>query len=95
MANGDIKWFAQGLLDLGNKIHDLDSDDLRVGFITSAVTPALSLSLTDQQAGDRVVSIKTQPIRAEGKKILPAQSIQTFTVAAPIQIDVMTSVAVR
>lgn len=41
MANGDIRWFAQGLLDLGNKIHDLDSDDLRVGFITSAATPAL------------------------------------------------------
>lgn len=41
MANGDIKWFAQALHDLGNKIHDLDADDLRVGFITSAVTPAL------------------------------------------------------
>ena len=40
MANGDIKWFDQAVLDLGNKIHSLGADDLRVGFITSAVTPA-------------------------------------------------------
>ena len=39
MAAGDIFWFAQGLLDLGNKIHDMDSDDWRLGLITSAVTP--------------------------------------------------------
>jgi hypothetical protein len=42
MATGDIKWFAQGLLDLGNKIHDMDGDDWRVGLVTSAVTPLLS-----------------------------------------------------
>lgn len=41
MAVGDIKWFAQGLLDLGNKIHDLDGDTLKVGLITSAVTPTI------------------------------------------------------
>ena len=27
MAQGTVKWFAQGLHDLGNKIHDLDADD--------------------------------------------------------------------
>lgn len=42
MATGDIKWFAQGLLDLGNKIHDMDGDDWRLGIVTSVVTPALS-----------------------------------------------------
>lgn len=42
MATGDIKWFAQALHDLGNKIHDLDGDTLKVGLITSAATPALS-----------------------------------------------------
>ena len=41
MATGDIRWFAQALLDLGNKIHDLDGDTLKVGFITNAVTPAV------------------------------------------------------
>lgn len=42
MATGDIKWFAQGLHDLGNKIHDLDSDDWRMGIITTATTPAVN-----------------------------------------------------
>lgn len=42
MARGDIKWFAQALHDLGNKIHDLDADDIRMGIITNAVTPAIN-----------------------------------------------------
>lgn len=42
MARGDIKWFAQGLHDLGNKIHDLDADDFRVGIVTNAVAPAVN-----------------------------------------------------
>lgn len=44
MATGDIKWFAQALHDLGNKIHDMDGDTLKLGIITSAVSPALSTS---------------------------------------------------
>jgi hypothetical protein len=42
MAAGDFKWFAQGLHDLGNKIHDLDGDDLRMGVITTSTTPAVN-----------------------------------------------------
>ena len=42
MANGDIKWFSGGLLALGTKVHNLASDTLKVGFITSAATPAIS-----------------------------------------------------
>lgn len=42
MARGDIKWFAQGLHDLGNKLHDLDSDDLRMGIVTNATAPAIN-----------------------------------------------------
>jgi hypothetical protein len=42
MAAGDFKWFAQGLHDLGNKIHDLDTDDWRMGIITSSTTPAVN-----------------------------------------------------
>jgi len=40
MAAGDITIFHQFKVDLGNKLHDLDSDTWKVGFITSAVTPA-------------------------------------------------------
>lgn len=39
MAVGDILWFNQAALDLGNKLHDLSSDQLKVGLINSAVTP--------------------------------------------------------
>ncbi len=42
MARGDIKWFAQGLHDLGNKLHDLDGDDLRMGIVTNATVPAIN-----------------------------------------------------
>jgi hypothetical protein len=41
MARGDIKWFAQGLHDLGNKLHDLDSDDWRMGIATNATVPGI------------------------------------------------------
>ena len=44
MAAGDFKWFAQGLHDLGNKLHDLDSDDWRMGLVTSVTTPAVNTS---------------------------------------------------
>lgn len=42
MAAGDITFFHQFKVDLGNKLHDMDSDTWKVGFITSAVTPAAS-----------------------------------------------------
>jgi hypothetical protein len=41
MARGDIKWFAQALHDLGNKIHDMDGDDFRLGIVTNATAPTV------------------------------------------------------
>jgi hypothetical protein len=41
MARGDIKWFAQALHDLGNKIHDMDADDFRLGIVTNATVPTV------------------------------------------------------
>ena len=42
MATGTFKWFAQGLCDLGNKIHDLDGDDWRMGIVTAATAPTVA-----------------------------------------------------
>lgn len=42
MATGTLKWFAQGLHDLGNKIHDLDGDDWRMGIVTTSTVPSVS-----------------------------------------------------
>lgn len=42
MATGTVKWFAQGLLDLGNKLHNLSSDALKMGIVTTGTVPAVS-----------------------------------------------------
>ena len=42
MASGDIKWISGGLLAIGKKIHDLSADTLKVGLVTSVVTPAIA-----------------------------------------------------
>lgn len=42
MARGDIKWFAQALHDLGNKLHDMDSDDIRMGVVSNSTVPAVN-----------------------------------------------------
>lgn len=39
MAAGDVTWFYQAKVDLGLKIHNLDTDTIKLGLITSAVTP--------------------------------------------------------
>ncbi|UOF78842.1 hypothetical protein [Caudoviricetes sp.] len=42
MATGTMKWFAQGIHDLGNKIHDLDTDTFQMGIVTTATVPAVN-----------------------------------------------------
>ena len=41
MAPGTVKWFAQGLHDLGSKIHNLASDTLKLGIVTTGTVPAV------------------------------------------------------
>ncbi len=42
MATGDIKWFPEALLNLGKKVHNLSSDTLKLGIVTSSPAPALN-----------------------------------------------------
>lgn len=42
MATGNIKWFQQGILDLGNKIHNLSSDALQLGIVTTTTVPTMA-----------------------------------------------------
>lgn len=42
MATGNIKWFQQGVLDLGNKIHNLSSDALLLGIVTTTTVPTMA-----------------------------------------------------
>jgi hypothetical protein len=41
MATGDVKWFVQAEHDLGNKIHDMDNDDIRMGIVTTTTVPVI------------------------------------------------------
>jgi len=65
MAAGDFKWFAQGLHDLGNKIHDLDADDFRMGIITSATTPAVNTA-APHWAGTGTTNMSTNQVVTTG-----------------------------
>lgn len=44
MAAGDMKWFAQGIHDLGNKLIDLDTDTIKFGLVTNALVPTVTLA---------------------------------------------------
>ena len=41
MAQGDIRFFAGALLEMGKGTHNLSSDTLKVGLVTSTATPAV------------------------------------------------------
>lgn len=40
MAQGDFVVFDQFILDLGNKIHDMDGDTFNIGLVSNATVPA-------------------------------------------------------
>jgi len=44
MARGDFKLFDQFCLQIGQSIHDLSTDTINLGIVTSAVTPAATQS---------------------------------------------------
>lgn len=46
MAAGDIVWFDQALLNLGEKIFDLSSDTLKLGLVKSAANSGIDPSAT-------------------------------------------------
>lgn len=67
MATGTVKWFAQGLADLGNKIHNLSSDTLNLGIVTTATVPSITTAAphwggtgTTNFATNQVVTTGTQ-----------------------------------
>lgn len=42
MARGDVHWFNRGLLDLGEKLHDLSSDTLHLGIVDNTIVPTVN-----------------------------------------------------
>jgi len=44
MATGDVTLFDQFLVDMGNGVHNLSSDSIKMAYISNAVTPATTTS---------------------------------------------------
>lgn len=42
MATGTVKWFAQALTDICNKVHNIASDDLRVAIVNPTTVPTVA-----------------------------------------------------
>lgn len=44
MAQGDITVFAQAKMDIGLEVHQLETDTIKLGLVTSSVTPSETTS---------------------------------------------------
>ena len=68
MATGDITLFDQFLVDMGNGVHNLSSDTIKMAFVSNAVTPATTTAdprwgaggstnlSTDEQSGGNMTA---------------------------------------
>lgn len=65
MATGDIHWFGQALTDLGNKIHDLTNDVLKLGIVTTATVPAITTA-APHWAGTGTTNFATNQVATTG-----------------------------
>jgi hypothetical protein len=45
MATGNIKWFADGLLAIGNKQISLSADTFNIGIVTTATVPTIGTAV--------------------------------------------------
>lgn len=85
MATGDVKWFAQALHDLGAKVHNLGADDLRLGIITSAVTPATTTA-APHWGGTGTTNLATSQVTTGGTSYTGpvALTSESWTVVANV-----------
>lgn len=65
MATGDIKWFQQGLLDLGTKVHNLATDTLKLGIVTNTTVPTMATAVPCWGAGG-TTNLSTNQVTTAG-----------------------------
>jgi hypothetical protein len=63
MAVGDIRWFAQALLDLGLKRHDLSADVLKLGLINGTSAPVVG-DVLPHFGGAGTMNMATNQVKA-------------------------------
>lgn len=78
MAQGDVVFFDQALLDLGKKLHDLSADTIKLGLITSVVTPAATTADPRWGAGGST-NLSTNEVTAGGNYAAGGPSLATVT----------------
>jgi hypothetical protein len=78
MATGTMKWFAQGLLDLGNKIHNLSSDTLNLGIVTTATVPLLSTA-GPHWGGSGTTNFATNQVSTGGTQYTGPKTLASVT----------------
>lgn len=65
MAQGDVIFFDQFLVDVQEKLHDLENDTIKLGLITSSTTPAATTSDGRWGAGGST-NLSTNEVTAGG-----------------------------
>lgn len=65
MAAGDVVFFDQWLVDAQKSLHDMDSDVLKLGIITTAATPAATSS-DPRWGSDGTINYSTSEVTAGG-----------------------------
>ena len=78
MATGTIKWFSQGLLDLGNKIHNLSSDVLKLGIVTNSTVPSLSTA-APHWGGTGTTNFATNQVGTGGTQYTGPKTLASVT----------------
>ncbi len=81
MAAGDVTFFNQFLLDVGNKIHDLDGDDWRIGLVTTATVPAKTTA-GPHWGGTGTTNFATNQVSTGGSSYTGPVALTTETYAA-------------
>jgi hypothetical protein len=89
MAQGDFKVFDDAVDDLLNKIHDMDTDDIRLGLITSATTPTRTTANPTWGAAGTNMSTNetTGGAIAAGGIVLTTEAINSVTNGANFDTD--------
>ena len=78
MAAGDVTVFNQFMVDLGNKIHDMDGDTFKVGLITSAVTPTAA-DAAPHWGGTGTTNFNTNEVTAGGNYDAEGETLTTLS----------------
>jgi hypothetical protein len=84
MATGDVTWFRQALLDIGLEIHQLETDTLKLGIITSSTTPSATSSDPRWGAGGGT-NMSTNQVATGGTSYTGPQTLQISSGGAGTQ----------